>query len=324
MTTAQRTSAEAADTAGAGATSAVTPPKSSTPGEQTYLPAGLRPLLAKLGIRHLNDCLTHFPLRYIDETREQPLEGLTPGESVAVTGRVAAAEFRFKPRRMFEVRLAPIGAAEGAVITPTLSLKFFNTWPGLAMAYAIGREVRVFGEVREGRYGLEMIHPKRLPPEPRPKQVAGATDGTRSPGPLTPVYPSTAGVPQQALRTLVAKARKAPAGQRDLLPEHVRRLLGLPGWAETLAALHTPPADSDVAALEARTHPAWRRIKFEELLAQQVALARVRRERAREQAPALRAEGRLGRALAPRLPFRLSAAQQRVVAAIRRDLGRAT
>ncbi len=301
---------------------------------QTFLPPGLRPQLAKLGIHRLADCLTHFPLRYVDETREQTLDRLIPGESVAVTGRVAAAEFRFKPRRMFEVRLMPTATTAGAGLAPTLSLRFFNTWPGIASAYAIGREVRVFGEVREGRWGLEMIHPKLLPTAAHAERAPQATDPQatdrpttepkRPPAPLTPVYPSTAGLPQQAIRTLVAKARKVPAWQRDFLPERVRRLLGLPDWVSTLATLHTPPTDIDVAALESRTHPAWRRVKFEELLAQQVALARVRHERAREHAPALRADGRLAQTLAAALPFRLTAAQVRAVADIRRDLERTT
>ncbi len=307
------------------------------PEAQTDLPPGLRPQLARLGIHRLADCLTHFPLRYVDETREKTLDGLIPGESVAVTGRVAAAEFRFKPRRMFEVRLMPTAATAGAGLAPTLSLRFFNTWPGIASAYAIGREVRVFGEVREGRSGLEMIHPKLLPPAPRLPRAQSAAQPTdvqdgdtattgpaRTVGELTPIYPSTAGLPQQALRTLVAKARKVPAWQRELLPEQVRRVLGLPDWATTLATLHSPPADIDVAALESRAHSAWRRVKFEELLAQQVALARVRRERARERAPALRANGRLVETLTTALPFRLTAPQVRAVAEIRRDLERPT
>jgi ATP-dependent DNA helicase RecG len=299
------------------------PADAASPDAQTYLPPGLRPQLAKLGIRHLSDCLAHFPLRYVDETREATFDRLAPGESVAVTGRVAAADVRFKPRRVFEVQLLPTAGEAGPAV-PSLRLIFFNLWPGIASAYALGREVRVFGEVREGRQGVEMIHPKLLPPERPPSGGERGGIAARAPAPLTPVYPSTAGLPQQALRTLVAKARKVAAWQRDLLPERVRRALDLPDWATTLATLHTPPADIDVVALESRTHPAWRRVKFEELLAQQVALARVRHERARERAPALRAEGRLAQALATALPFRLTAAQLRAVADIRRDLGRTT
>ncbi|MDW8313225.1 MAG: DEAD/DEAH box helicase, partial [Burkholderiales bacterium] len=288
--------------------------------EQAHLPPALRPHLARLGIHHLRDCLTHFPLRYVDQTVERPISELLPGESVAVRGRVVAAEWRFKPRRLFEVQLAASvpDAPHALPLGPTLRLVFFHTWPGLTAAYAQGREVRVFGEVRAGRYGLEMIHPRLAPLERASNGVRGSGETPR----LTPIYPTVASVPQQTLRTLITRAQRVAAWLRDPLPEHIRARLGLPSWAETVALLHAPPADVDRLALEKRTHPAWQRVKFEELLAQQIALAGIRRERERERALPLRAPDRIAEALMATLPFALTRAQQRALAEIRADLER--
>ena len=326
----------------------------NAPDDQTnpMLPASLRTALERLGIGHLRDCLTHFPLRYVDETQERSLDRLRPGESVAVRGVVERAGLRLKPRQSFEVRLSGAASAGDAGaragFAPSLLLRFFHPWPGLEAAFPVGRTVRVFGEVRKGRYGLEMVHPKLLRDaigtepasagnadtaaarahSPPASQAPGKTapegaPGAVAPARLTPIYPSTAGVSQQALRTLVGKAMRVSAWQRDPLPTAQVNALGLPTWAQALAILHGPEAGlaPEVReALETRRHPAWRRVKFEELLAQQIALAEVRRARVGERSLPMRPSRRLVPLLLARLPFRLTAAQERALAEIVADL----
>ncbi len=192
-------------------------------------------------------------------------------------------------------------------------LRFFHFYPSQQKALAEGKRVRAFGEVREGHFGLEMVHPTFHVIAP----------GTPLPERLTPVYPTTAGLAQDALRKLVHRALASdPALLGETLPPWTREPRQLWGFAQAVHYLHEPPTDAAQAALDARTHPAWRRLKFDELLAQQLSLKMHRRARARRKAPRLPGNASLTRTLRERLPFALTNAQQRVIAEIRRDLGR--
>ncbi len=293
------------------------PPNQPSP---SYLPEGLRPHLERLGIRHLRDCLLHLPLRYIDETQERKIAELVPGEAVAVMGTVEDATFRNKPRRSFTVLLADAESAGG--FAPRLTLRYFHVYPGLEAQFPLGRVVRVFGTVREGRYGLEMVHPRLVRGTTPATQASPTAHPSGQDARLTPVYPSVAAVPQKALRTLIGKALKVSEWLADPLPEAWRTQLGLPGWEEALRLLHAPPVATPQTELDSRHHPAWRRVKFDELLAQQVALSEVRKQRAGERAAMIAARGEHAARLLARLPFQLTAAQRRAVHEIRADLAK--
>src|SRR5262249_29290916 len=155
----------------------------------------------------------------------------------------------------------------------------------------------------------EMVHPRfRVMRAPDPLATS-----------LTPVYPTTAGLAQQVLRGLIDRALDR-VDLSDTLPEALRARLGLEPFRPAVLTLHRPPPDAAAAALEARTHPAWRRMKFDELLGQQLSMRMHYRARRREHAPALAADGALTGALVARLPFRLTGAQARAWDEIGRDL----
>ncbi len=282
--------------------------------EQTYLPPALRPKLAKLGVAHLRDMLLHFPMRYEDQTQLRPINELVAGESVVVEGIVEHAETQFKPRRQFVALLRAVGDDGNNNFAPRLTLRYFNFYPNIVQALKVGATARVFGDVRDGRYGLEMVHPVFK------KAEAEAADS----GNLTPVYPSSAGVPQAALRTLAAKARKVADWQADLLPRAITEALKLPAWRDAVRVLHEPAQSESPLLLETRAHPAWRRVKFDELLAQQMALHDAKALRAGERAPSITPTGLIGTLLRQRLPFKLTASQERSLSEVVRDLGRAT
>jgi ATP-dependent DNA helicase RecG len=286
------------------------------PDEQTYLPPALRPKLAKLGIKHLRDCLLHFPLRYEDQTRVVALKDLMVGESVVVEGVVEFAETQFKPRRQFVALVRAHDDDGSSHFTPRLTLRYFTFYPNIVKALAIGNNIRVFGPVREGRNGLEIVHPIFKKNDPI-VQSNGAID-------LTAVYPSSEGIPQAALRTLATKALKVKDWQGDFLPSIFLEKHALPAWSETLVALHRPNDINALASLESRTHPAWRRVKFDELLAQQLALKDAKALRASERAPTIVPTNLLTPLLKQRLPFALTRAQERAVADALRDLTRET
>jgi ATP-dependent DNA helicase RecG len=285
---------------------------------QTYLPPSLRPALAKLGIQHLRDVALHLPMRYEDQTRIVPINELTAGESVVVEGIVDHSETVFRPRRQFVALIRTAADDGGNNLSPRLTLRYFNFYPNIVAALKPGNTVRVCGEIRDGFYGLEMVHPIF--------KKADVINANAPEAPLnqalTPVYPSSAGVPQAALRTLATKSLKMRDVTAELLPLSILEAHRLLSWDAALSVLHTPAASESAIALETRTHPAWRRIKFDELLAQQLALRDAKRLRASESAPLIVPTGSLSSQLLQRLPFKLTQAQERAVTETLADLNR--
>ena len=259
--------------------------------------------LAKLGIHHRADLLLHLPIRYEDETHLAPIATLDAGETVQVQGVITHSEITFKPRRTLVCRLQD---ASGE-----LYLRFLNFYPSQTKLLAVDKKIRAIGEVRQGFYGLEMVHPK----------CSAVNDDTPLQTSLTPIYPCTAGLSQTALRKLIANALEVlPAP--DYLPEDIRSRLKLNSYAESIKLLHNPTPDIASSALVDRSHPAWRRIKFDELLAQQLSMRVHHKERSARIAPALKAKGHYSAALLKNLPFKLTAAQQKVFNEISCDLAK--
>ncbi len=271
--------------------------------------SGPQRALEKLGLLRDVDLALHLPLRYEDETRVVPIAQAREAEPVQVEGVVIACRVEQRSRRQLLVTLQD-GSGE-------LVLRFLNFYASQQKTMAPGKRLRVRGELRGGFLGREMVHPVV-------KVVDAATPLAAT---LTPVYPTSAQLPQAYLRKAVAGAlARAPLG--ELLPEGCVPA-GLPSLREALLFLHQPLPETRLESLEDRSHPAWQRLKFEELLAQQLSQAMARRERAALVAPAFavhafaaHADGLRARLLAA-LPFTPTAAQYRVEAEISRDLARA-
>jgi ATP-dependent DNA helicase RecG len=257
--------------------------------------------LAKLGISSHFDLVLHLPLRYDDETRLYALSEAPQGQPVLVEGSIVECGIRYRPRRQLVCHIQ-----DGVSV---LTLRFFNFYQSQLKQLAAGARVRAFGEIRHGFHGPEMIHPRyRLVQEGAP--VARS---------LTPVYPTTTGLAQDALRRLIAHALAA-SDLADTLPRPLLESLELPPFRESVLLLHNPPARVAREALQERRHPAWRRIKFDELLAQQISMRLHYRRRKAAGAPALRPRGQAARALQDSLPFELTRAQHKALAEIRGDL----
>ncbi|MHB1062567.1 MAG: ATP-dependent DNA helicase RecG, partial [Thiobacillus sp.] len=93
-----------------------------------------------------------------------------------------------------------------------------------------------------------------------------------------------------------------------------------PGLEASIRLLHQPPLDCALAELESRQHPAWQRLAFDELLAQQLSLATARRQRKSRPTRPLPPRQQLTAAFAKALPFELTAAQARAWQEISADL----
>lgn len=275
----------------------------SVPASPTPIRASdaLRKKLGRLGLHTQADLLTHLPLRYEDETRITPIAQAFGDEGVQVEGEVISCEVQLRPRKQMLVRLADA--------TGELTLRFFSFYPNQQAALSDGVRVRAFGEVRGGFFGPEMVHPR----------FRVVSDDEALPTAMTPIYPSTAGLANSALQKLINRAL-AESDLSDTLPDELRQSLKLPGFARSLRYLHAPPADAHLDALHARRHPAWRRIKFDEVLAQQLSLRRAYLARREQGAPVLVAQDDLGARLLDSLPFGLTGAQLRAMAEIAADL----
>lgn len=257
--------------------------------------------LKKLGLATDADLVVHLPLRYEDETKITPIDATFPGGMVQIEAIVEDCQIQYRPRRQLVVRLAD---ASGEV-----ALRFLNFYGSQVKHFAPGARIRARGELRAGMIAREMIHPR----------YSVVSEETPLPIGLTPVYPAGEGVSQALLRTAIARAL-ARADLSETLPEALVKRYHLMDFESAVRILHHPPVAVAPSELEERTHPAWRRIKFDELLAQQLTLRRARLARRERSAPPLISGGQLvGRFLAG-LPFQLTGAQERVWHEISADL----
>jgi len=255
--------------------------------------------MERLGLVRDIDLALHLPLRYEDETRLDAIARLRDGAVAQIQATVVDSRVEQRSRRQLLVRVADDSGE--------LLLRFLNFYPSQQKLLSVGQRVRARGEVRGGFLGREMVHPL----------VKAVDDNTPLPTALTPVYPASAQLPQAYLRKAVGAA-PARASLDELMPAGVVPP-GLPSLREALQFLHHPPPGAPLATLEDHSHPAWQRLKFDELLAQQLSQRQSQLERAALSAPALHDE-ELARRLRSELPFALTAAQERVVAEITADL----
>ncbi len=266
------------------------------------LPAAFK----KLGLSRWIDVLLHFPLRYENESQVCAISEVRAGQFVQVQVQVVSSKVVFRPRRMLIIEVHDESGSA--------TLRFIYFKEAMRNAFGPGQKIRVLGEARRSLAGLEFIHPRI-----RSGWLSPEVIGTQ---PLVAVYPTTAGLPQASIRKAVLHAADN-AMPSEWLPQTVLESYGLMPLPEAIRLVHFPPADADqnglARSLADGEGPAWDRIRFDELLAQQVALRRARRNKKRELAASLLNLG-IATRLRSQLPFRLTAAQERVWQEISADL----
>ena len=274
--------------------------------------------LSRLGLDTPAALALHLPIRYEDETKivniAQAIVALATS-AVQTQGYVIRCEVQFRPRRQLVVLIADE--------TDELTLRFLNFYPSQQKQMAVGMHLRVRGDLRQGYFGPEMVHPTVkvcLPDAPLSKE-------------LTPIYSTIAGLGQATLRKAIEKGLKEPELKKFLeeifTPGVICQIKypffsELPSLEEAIRLLHHPDSHTNSASLLERTHPAWRRVQFEELLAQQISLQQAHMERKKRQAPAFcRQINSRKDAFLQILPFQLTQAQHRVWGEITADLEQA-
>lgn len=264
--------------------------------------------LARLRLASVQDLLLHLPLRYEDRGTVVPIGSLRPEQHALIDAQVELAEVVRGRRPRLLVRVSDS--------TGQLTLLFFHFYASQLNQFKRGTRVRAFGEARPGMATLTMTHPDYQLGEPERDEAVESG--------LVPVYPTTEGLNQTQLRRLVrtALALAEEAGALpDLLPPELQSELGFPPLLDALRQIHAPPPGALLSAIIDGSHPAVRRLAFEELLAHHLSLQRLRQQlQDQARAPELVTDGPLLDRFRVSLPFRLTAAQERVDAELARDL----
>ncbi len=263
--------------------------------------------LVKIGVQQIQDLLFHLPLRYQDRTRLMPLGALKLQQEVLVEGTIQISQVKFGRRRSL---LCHISDGTGSLI-----LRFFHFSKAQQLQLEKGRKIRCFGEIRNGPSSFEMVHPEY--------QLIDASNIVPVDSELTPVYPTTEGLHQLSLRKLIKQALSFL--ENGLMPELVipeARCHDVAEFSltEALKFVHQPPPDAPVQQLIDRQHPAQKRLAYEELLAQQLTMKKLRQQTQHHRAPELKPDLTQREALLRQLPFPLTAAQQRVLSEIEADM----
>jgi len=257
-------------------------------------------LLAKKGLATVHDALFFVPLRHEDRTQLTPLRSLVPGQTVTCTGRIAGLSPPppGRPQVPFTVMLRDE--------TGHVAASWFRA-PYLGRLLQRGQRLVLHGKVARFRGVLTLQHPDY-------EIVESGDDDRLHTGRLVPVYSSTEGLAQRALRRLMfAIVEEFAAETPETLPEAVRA-------RRRLAPLATALRDAHFPATEEAAGAARRRLAFDDLLFLQLGLAILRSRTTRARGISMHAPGALAARLRRALPYRLTGAQERVVEEIRRDM----
>ncbi|HZS12714.1 MAG TPA: ATP-dependent DNA helicase RecG, partial [Nitrospirales bacterium] len=269
-------------------------------------------LLQRLGVATIEQALWYLPWRYEDRSVITPINTITPGQHATISGTVAKVTLKRIPRRRLTIVEVRIDDDTG-----TLHAVFFNQ-PYLEDVLKPGTRAMVSGRVTAGPKGWADL---RIEPE-QYEVLDGETDATVHVGRIVPIYHETRGLTSRQLRAMIkGLLDHYLTAVPELLPETLRRTLRLPSIQPALAAVHFPPPEADPNQLERGTTPAHRRLAFEELFMLELALA-LRQAKVKQEIKGIRFNPRtpLLDRLRRRLPFTLTAAQERVLAEIQRDM----
>lgn len=260
--------------------------------------------LNKLSLFSVQDLLFHLPLRYEDRTRIYPIADLLPQIHASIEGQIMSSDIQYGRKRMLLVRVS-----DG---TNTITLRFFHFSSAQVKSLENGATIRCFGEVRAGKFGLEMMHPEY--------KVVNTDDIANLEESLTPVYPTTEGVKQITLRNLTDQALGLldKGGLAELMPDGLyEQQVEL---KDALKLVHRPAPDVALNLLEEGRHPAQQRLILEELLAHHLSVLKVRQQSDEHATFSVKPQQPILDKLLGNLPFSPTGAQSRVVAEIQHDM----
>ncbi|WP_444996896.1 ATP-dependent DNA helicase RecG [Aliikangiella sp. IMCC44359] len=264
--------------------------------------------LAHLSIRNLEDLLFHLPYKYQDRSRIHPISSLRQGEYAQVCGMIETANIVFGKRRSLVCKISDD--------TGTMEIRLFYFSTAQKKQFITGQFVQCYGQISHSGRSYSMIHPeiKYLHDNPTPQLEEG----------LKAIYPTTEGLQQKTINAIIQQGLGylKRAKVTELLPESWLTKLGFPPLAEALLMLHQPPLDVPLTAIENGENLMIKRLAFEELVAQHIALQKAKKQIQRYQAYEVKKINPQLTKFLDTLPFNLTTAQQRVIQEVRVDIQR--
>ena len=264
--------------------------------------------LAKLNISTIFDLLFHLPLRYNDRTVITNMSDITCNKELQVIGRVYNAKVVFGRRRMMTATLIDD--------TGEINLRFFHFSNSQLKGLADGKRVLCFGEPRRSRNRIEMVHPQYRVLQDHESVILSDR--------LESVYPTTKGLQQKRLQSLIEKAliwaEKNQPKFDDVLAGMKKNSSSNMSMLEMLNEVHRPHIDSDKQALFERQHPAQKRLIFDELLAHHLSIMRIRMRSDQRKGYKLISNDRFVPAFLKNLNFEMTSAQSKVLEEIKQDM----
>ncbi|MBL4607133.1 MAG: DEAD/DEAH box helicase [Pseudomonadales bacterium] len=273
---------------------------------------GVGPSLAekfgRLHIHHCVDLLFHLPHRYEDRTRITPIAHLLPHHPAVIQGKVVSAEVALGRKRSLLCRIKDHSGI--------IALRFYYFTSAQKNQFVPGKDIRCYGEVRQGCTGLEIYHPE---------YELGENKLQALPQTLTPIYPATEGLTQQRIKNAMAQVltllkQNASIILPDYLPTKICQQHKLPSLKDALLYLHEPPPDAKLDQIAEKQHPCQQRLAFEELIGHSLSLLNLRQQLRSHPAPAFCAIEGVMPVFLQQLGFELTRAQKRVWEEISQDL----
>ncbi|MET1256829.1 ATP-dependent DNA helicase RecG [Aliikangiella maris] len=262
--------------------------------------------LASLSIRTLEDLLFHLPYKYQDRSRIHPIGSLRQGEYAQVFAQIERVDIVFGKRRSLVCKVSDA--------TGMMDIRLFYFSSAQQKQFVRGEYIQCYGQLSFSGQRYAMIHPEItfLHDSNTPRLSEG----------LKAIYPTTEGLQQRSLTAIMQQALNylKRAEVTELIPSEWLTKLQFPALAKALLMLHQPPLDLSLNAIENGDHPLIKRLAFEELVAQHIALQKVKKSIQQHQAYAIKKPHSSSEKFLQSLPFKLTNAQQRVIQEIRQDL----
>jgi ATP-dependent DNA helicase RecG len=261
----------------------------------------LQQRLEELGLCYVEDILYHFPLRYQDRTKLTAIGSLKDGVDAVIQGSIRLSSIVPGRRPTLIVKVE-----DG---TGMLTVRFFHFRRAQAQQMKPGLPIALFGQARRSGAGLDMVHPEyRLEDADIFLEAA-----------LTPIYPTVEGLGQGLWRKLTDQALII---LKQNYPEDLLHGVADSPFAlvEAIQFLHRPPPNAPIDRIREWEHPAQLRLALEELVAHNLSLQMLRAQEKACLAVAMKSDQSIAGPFLSHLPFQPTAAQQRVIQEIARDM----
>jgi ATP-dependent DNA helicase RecG len=257
--------------------------------------------LLKLKLLTVQDLLFHFPMRYEDRSRVASLKDINIGDKALIVVEVLSTQVVFGKRRQLLINADDNGI--------WMTLRMFHFSKSQQAQFQPGSRVQLFGEVRSGRDGYEMVHPEY--------KVLKSNEQASTQSSYVPIYPITEGLQQKSLGKIIQQALSLL--DREMVQSLYAGVENI-SLADAIRIMHNPPVDTPLSLFETRQHPAFKRLIAEEILSYQISMLQIKRQQKRQTGHAFSSETTLKNRLLATLPFKLTAAQERVLTDIENDI----